>query len=216
MPNVFYPEKTPKIKFKISSKPSHQECIEYFLSFLKSFDEFSESTFENMIPALEYGHWKKNNHLFKTGEEHSYLNFIVSGAFVFYKEEKKSKNILGFLTECNFCSPVVGFLTKQPSEEAALCVENCYGLKISLKNFLILMKRNDFASFIQNINLKMLNYLTNRMYSFQSMDAKQRYDALLVENPEVFMRFSSQDIALFLGIEPATLSRIRKEKNKFK
>lgn len=78
------------------------------------------------------------------------------------------------------------------------------------------MKRNDFASFIQNINLKMLNYLTNRMYSFQSMDAKQRYDALLVENPEVFMRFSSQDIALFLGIEPATLSRIRKEKNKYK
>jgi DNA-binding MurR/RpiR family transcriptional regulator len=54
------------------------------------------------------------------------------------------------------------------------------------------------------------------MYSFQSMDAKQRYDALLVENPEVFMRFSSQDIALFLGIEPATLSRIRKEKNKYK
>lgn len=214
MTNIFYPEKTPIIKFDNPKKPTHQECVQYLTAFLKQFEEFKESDLEEITSKFEYMKWNKGQTIFEVGEVHEFLNFIVLGAFEFYTEDEMGRNIIGFLTECNFCSPIKNFYSRQPSEEGAQCEEVCYGLRISLDNFLLLMQRKDFFYFFQNLNLKMLEYFTNRIKTFQVMDARGRYELLIKETPEVFTRFSSQRIARFLGIKPETLSRIRKDERK--
>lgn len=107
MANIFYPEKTPAASFVQPAKPSQQECINYFVSFLRQFDVFANSDFEEVIPMLKYTHWKKNQPVFEVGKVHTYMNFVVSGAFEFYAEDQHGRSIIGFLTACNFCSPSI-------------------------------------------------------------------------------------------------------------
>lgn len=214
MANVFYPEKTPAASFVQPAKPSQQECINYFVSFLRQFDVFANSDFEEVIPMLKYTHWKKNQPVFEVGKVHTYMNFVVSGAFEFYAEDQHGRSIIGFLTACNFCSPIYNFFSRQPSTEGVLCVEESYGLQISLDHFILLMQRPDFAAFFRQMNHHLLDYYSQRIKAFQAMSARERYEVLLKENPDIFNRFPLQDIARYLGVQPETLSRIRNEKKK--
>ena len=43
-----------------------------------------------------------------------------------------------------------------------------------------------------------------------NMDATQRYEHIMQNHPWIFQRFSLKDIASFIGIAPASLSRLRK------
>ncbi len=53
--------------------------------------------------------------------------------------------------------------------------------------------------------------LEKRMFSYQREDAKQRYQKLLEEAPEVIQEIPLQYIASYLGVSQRHLSRIRKE-----
>jgi CRP-like cAMP-binding protein len=49
-----------------------------------------------------------------------------------------------------------------------------------------------------------------RIYSFISMEAKDRYLLLLKEQPELIKNAKQEHIASYLGITPSSLSRIKK------
>lgn len=212
--NIFYPNYTPQITFSSTKVPNKEECIAYFFQFLKNFSQFSDTNLSEISHYLHYRKWKKNEYIFEAGKSYEYMTFIVKGAIEYYTEDKNGKHIIGFLTECNFCSPMKTFFEKLPSEEGVICTEETYGLQISLSDFIYLMQRQDFSNFFQLLNREVLHYFEKRLKSFQSLDAKERYDTMLKENPELFHRFPLQDISNFLGIKPETLSRIRKGKLK--
>ncbi len=214
MANIFYENHTPQLKFKLSHKPSHEECKAYFIQFLRNFNMFSEHDLKNIEKCLEYGVWKKNEAIFKTGEVGEYLNFICQGAVKYYTEDENGQHIIGFLTECNFCSPMKNFLSRLPSDEGVTCIEDSYGLKIPLYDFITILEQKPFAEFFQKLNSDLLYFFEQRLISFQSLDAKGRYELTQKEEPHIFHRYSLQDIANFLGITPETLSRIRNEKGK--
>ena len=56
--------------------------------------------------------------------------------------------------------------------------------------------------------------IRDRLTSFQSMDAKGRYELMLSQYPDVFEKFTMQDISNYMGIKAETLSRLKKEIDK--
>lgn len=54
--------------------------------------------------------------------------------------------------------------------------------------------------------------LEDRVFSFLSMSAEERYDHLFDQNKELFNIVPLQNLASMLGMTPETLSRIRKKK----
>ena len=46
------------------------------------------------------------------------------------------------------------------------------------------------------------------------MDAKGRYELMLSQYPDVFEKFTMQDISNYMGIKAETLSRLKKEIDK--
>ena len=49
-----------------------------------------------------------------------------------------------------------------------------------------------------------------RIKDFQVLNAKERYLKLLKARPDIVQQVPVQDLAAYLGIEPPSLSRIRK------
>ena len=68
----------------------------------------------------------------------------------------------------------------------------------------------------QNICKDLADFKSREMISrsvqFQTLSASERYDLFCKENPEIVQKVALKHIASYLGIDIATLSRIRKKK----
>jgi CRP/FNR family transcriptional regulator, anaerobic regulatory protein len=53
--------------------------------------------------------------------------------------------------------------------------------------------------------------LVNRTEDLQLLSAEQRYLKLMEQNPQIIQRVPQYYVASFLGVEPQSLSRIRKK-----
>ena len=54
--------------------------------------------------------------------------------------------------------------------------------------------------------------MTWRMESVMLMDSKSRYNTLMNFYPKLFLRVSNYDMAMYLGMSPETLSRLKSQK----
>jgi hypothetical protein len=73
----------------------------------------------------------------------------------------------------------------------------------------------DFPEFNQTGRLVTEHYYIKseeRTINLQTLDAKQRYEKLISEYPEILQKASLGQIASFLSIKQETLSRIRSKK----
>ena len=68
------------------------------------------------------------------------------------------------------------------------------------------------ANFTKFILGKLLAQTAERVTSLQHMTAKERYDALMTDDPNIVLRAPLGNIATYLGISQETLSRIRSGK----
>jgi CRP-like cAMP-binding protein len=118
---------------------------------------------------------------------------------------------MAFLTEGNHCAPVKSFYYQTKSEIGAVTTEDVYGLQISFDKFQQLLRdRPVYENLFTLLIHENVMYLKNRLKSFQSLDANERFNLLMKENSEILNRFSMLDIANYLGIKPETLSRLRR------
>lgn len=65
------------------------------------------------------------------------------------------------------------------------------------------------ANFSRYILGNLMSQMAERIASLQYMTARERYHALLKDNPDIVLRAPLGMIASYLGISPETLSRIR-------
>ncbi|MDB5226528.1 MAG: putative transcriptional regulator, Crp/Fnr family [Bacteroidota bacterium] len=210
MANLFHPNYTPVLKFLIDEKPSAKECIQYFTLFLSNFTFLKKTDIHEITTCWEFFSAKKNDTLLTSNRACDTIYFICKGAVKYYIEDEDGKYITAFLTEANFCAPVADFYSQFVSPNGAQCVEDVYGVKLSYKHYRqLIKKRIGFERFFEILIQQNAKHLKNRLKSFQSQGAQQRYDQLMQDNSEVFNRFMMQDISNYLGVKPETLSRMR-------
>lgn len=110
-----------------------------------------------------------------------------------------------------------GLMTSIQTQKPSL-----YGLQAMEKTIVLvlpvveLMKLKDsslvHAKAFQDMLLAMTSYTSHRMISLQTQSAKERYEALIQSEPDLFQRVNLGHIASFLGITIQSLSRIRADK----
>lgn len=214
MANLYFKGYTPHLQFK-RTKPTYQECLDYFVEFLKHFSFINEDDLVNLGKYWEYYSAKKNEPIVLNDEVCEYIVFNCKNAVKHVIENNNQQNVIELLTESNFCTSIKSFVLKIPSESSFICTQNTYGLKLSLENFNKLMKQHPvFEQIMNQAHVKITDHLFTRLTLFQSLDSTGRYDALMKEHPEVFSKFTMNDISNYLGIKPETLSRLRKKKEK--
>ena len=84
-------------------------------------------------------------------------------------------------------------------------------MKITKAQFLDLVDRShDFAKWVMWISMGQL-WLYEKKLAIINGDAKERFEALIMNRPEIIEKVSSKNIASYVGVTPIYLSKLKKE-----
>ncbi len=150
--------------------------------------------------------------LIKEGKIENHLYFLTNGIVKGYKINN-GKIVIEHLVENNsFFTSIDSFISRTVSKEYFETITNCSICKISITDLNILKASSKkWSNLIETITHENLRCKMERVNDFQTLTAKERYLKFLKNSPHLALNVSIENIASFLGMEPQSLSRIRKQ-----
>ena len=171
----------------------------------------SDEELEEVLSFFKMMQVKKNEILISPGETSQRIYFVGTGCLrIFFLTAGGTEATRHFAFENQFATALVSFITNETSKEFVQAIEDTNLYYIS---------QNDFYHLLQiipqweKLYRHYLEYAyvtnTNRLMSFITLDATERYRQLLAQNPGVVMRMPNKMVASYLNISQETLSRLK-------
>ena len=184
---------------------------EQLTNYIRERVNVSEEELQQILSHYKPLKLKRNEVLLSEGEAARRMFFVVKGCLrVYFIKEDGTEVTRRIVFENAFSTTLVGFITRQPSREFTQAIE---------ATSILYIDRDDFYSLLETIPVwekfyrQYLEYAyvnnTNRLMSFITLDATEKYRQLLEENPEIVQRLPNRIVASYLNISPETLSRLK-------
>lgn len=141
-----------------------------------------------------------------------YAYYLLSGVVkISMRRDDGQERVLDFFFPGQFFSAYTSFLTQQVSDVAIEALSECTAEKIQYAEMQNAYKSSLLANKLGRVVAEYY-YIrkTNREKDFLVRSAAERYKDLFDSRPELVQQIPVQLIARYLGIEPESLSRIRK------
>lgn len=155
---------------------------------------------------------KAKTKLLEAGKIERYIYFLEKGVVRGY-QIVEGKVVIGHLVDAGqfFCS-IDSFTSETPSLDCFDTLADCVIHRISKSDFEKLRDSSDtWTKLVESIMNEYFNCKLERTRDFQSLSAKERYLKFIKENGNLALNVSIENIASYLGMEPQSLSRIRKQ-----
>ncbi|MEM9920718.1 MAG: Crp/Fnr family transcriptional regulator [Bacteroidota bacterium] len=180
--------------------------VDYFSQYMTlSEEEVQLIRNENLI--REY---KKNDFLLKEGQIATVCFLVLKGCVKRYYLEDGEERIMEFYTENDPIAPV-SYTTKEPSQYFLSCVEPCIiSTGTEERTQLFLQKFPRFIPIFVKIGDSLAAKKQVFLDDFKNLSPENRYQKLVETRPDLINRVPQYMIASYLGIQPESLSRIRK------
>lgn len=158
-------------------------------------------------------HLPKNRVIEEEGRIPKYLYFIVSGYVrLFHYDDKGDEVTTHINCPPGFITSYSSFISQEKSNENLECITGCELLRITKPDLdLITRQSAAFRDFSFLVFQQSITYNENRAKELATLTAEQRYQKLMKNYPHILHNVPLQYIASFLGMNPKSLSRIRKE-----
>ncbi|UZR97677.1 Crp/Fnr family transcriptional regulator [Chondrinema litorale] len=180
------------------------------IKFISQFITLSKEDEEILLKLNLVKEFKKGTNLLKEGELAKNCYLVLKGCIRSYYLVDGEEKITEFYTEHQPVTPV-SYTTKKPSEYYLETLEDCIlslGTPASTKELIKQFPRIETVSlFISN------QLLVNSQVSFdnyRNLSPEQRYFKLLETRQDLCNRVPQYMLASYLGIQPQSLSRIRR------
>ncbi len=156
---------------------------------------------------------KKGSILAAAGTVHDHHNFIVSGYMRAYHIDEKGQEITTDINDGpRFFTSYNNFMHRTPSNENLHCISDCELLQIKRDDVDVTAKigitQMDYSLKILQLHMEKNK---QRLIDLATLTAEERYLKLMKERPLVLQNIPLKYIASYLGINPGSLSRIRKD-----
>lgn len=179
-------------------------------SHIEKIVSLSDEEFDFVKSHFNKKEFKKNDFLIEKGNLVEEFFFVLSGLLKLTNLDDFGKeHIISFAMEDWWESDFQAFHTKAKATMSLQCIEDTSVLSLSLENY---------KSLCENIHKMEYFFLTKanlghlasqqRILSFLSSSAKERYDQLLKKYPTLLQRVPKTLIASYLGVSRETLSRL--------
>lgn len=173
----------------------------------------SDSERNLCVQYFEPVRYPKNRIIEEEGKIPGYLYFVLSGFVRLFHYNDKGDEITTHIN-CppGFITSYVNFANQQKSDENLECITECELLRIKKSDLDKLIGQSPaFKDFSILVFQQSLSYNETRAKELATLNAEQRYLKLMEEHPEVLQNVPMQYISSFLGMNPKSLSRIRKQ-----
>lgn len=155
---------------------------------------------------------KKAEFLLKKGRICDQLSFIQDGLVRIYTPVGDKEVTQWISTQGYFVTDLASFLFQTPARWNIQALTDCTLYTINKAAY------NDIGNTIKDWHLiekifisKCFIMLEERVFSHLSLSAEDRYQKLMLQQPELFNQVPLQYLASMLGMTPETLSRLRKK-----
>ncbi|MEO1051028.1 MAG: cyclic nucleotide-binding domain-containing protein [Bacteroidota bacterium] len=155
--------------------------------------------------------FKKGTILLRQGQVPNQCFMVVEGCVREYTIRNGVEKTTGFFTEGDKITPHAYDDNGQPSDHFLECLEDCI-ITISNRAYerrlLELLPR--LAEVMPAFALEELKKAKSEWTQFVTSSPEERYNHLMETRPSLFNRVAHHQIASYLGMQPQSLSRIRK------
>ncbi|WP_162996532.1 Crp/Fnr family transcriptional regulator [Mucilaginibacter celer] len=161
----------------------------------------------------------KGQTIFKDGEIAKYFYFIISGKARSYYADRAGKTITWAFhfneTQSDFKNLFIvdykSFLTQTPGNLYIEALTDIRAIRIGTRGFNLNADHVPvLEKCVQKLKEHSLIAAYNRIFHLLTLSASDRYNHLLSNEPHLLQMFADKYLASYLGIEPPSLSRIRK------
>ena len=177
---------------------------------LEEIISLSDDEFEYVLSHFKIRKLKK--HQFVVQEGHRVENdfFIVSGCLKSFHTDNEGKlHIIRFGLQNWWITDYEAYYNQSIATVNIDCIEDSEVLCLSYENReKLCAELHKMEHFFRKKTNKSNVALQKRILSLLSNNAKERYDMLLEQYPELFQKVPKQLIAAYLGVSRETLSRL--------
>ncbi|NIJ44454.1 CRP-like cAMP-binding protein [Wenyingzhuangia heitensis] len=170
----------------------------------------TDEEFSFVLSHFSFEKHKKNDFLIYQGENVSHCYYVVHGLLkLVYNDGNGKQHIVSFAMEDWWESDFSAYFMKNKAKMTLQCIEDTITFSISLKNY---HKLSAELPKMQSFFLEKSNsgYIAsqNRILSFLTSNATERYNQLLKQYPLLIQRVPKSLLASYLGVSRETLSRL--------
>lgn len=178
---------------------------------LQKYYYFTEQDWKYTMQYYVPDHLKAKNYFLKLGKISNKVAYIKSGTLrAFFFNDKGEEVTTNFFKQDHVVISIWSFNNQKPSKESIIAIEDCELLSITYENMKKLIKLvPKWQRITQDVDSLKYSRMHKRTIEFQTLSASERYKQFIENNPEILQRVALKHIASYLGIDIATLSRIR-------
>lgn len=154
----------------------------------------------------------KGQYVFRQGDQQENLFVIEQGLVKAYYQTREGKVFIkSFLREGDCIASLQSVVDQAACSFSVVALEDCRVWEVPRRALLNTLAASptlmvETHQFLLRLAMKK----EQREYEFLCLSPEQRYRLFCAREAELIPRLSQQDIALYLGITPVALSRIRK------
>ncbi|MFD1552884.1 Crp/Fnr family transcriptional regulator [Putridiphycobacter roseus] len=186
--------------------------MENLINYIKSRISIDQKDIDFVKKYLVFEELPAQTIILSAGKVERYIYFLSEGIVKGYQNMDGKIVVQHLVIENDFFTSLESFMTQTPSLDYYETVTNCKLVKVAKSDFDILQNETHFwGDFVNEITNEHLNCKLERVKDFQLLTAKERYLKFVEQSPKLARHVSIENIASFLGMEPQSLSRIRKQ-----
>lgn len=191
--------------------PNFHKMADKLIAEIKTIADFSDDDIALFMQAMEESFIPKGEHFLKDGQVSRHIGYLKSGLMMYYKIIDGTETPADFAMEHGWVVYLKSFTTNTISDMSIKALEDTHLLVLSnvkmselfaaQPKFMAIRSYYTELSFIRN---------TNHASNLATLNAKQRYYKFMEDYPQLINRVPQYYIAAYLGIQPQSLSRLRK------
>lgn len=170
--------------------------------------KFSEFISAHGVPMRKAA----GDHVFNQGDSDQSLYIVQSGLLkAYYLSSDGKENIKSFIVAGDNIGSLVAAYAKQQCSFSLVCLQDTQLIKVDFQAIYDVSRDNlEIASTVVDFLLAFAMKKERREFELLCLSAEDRYRLLLKNMPDIAERVTQNEIALYLGITPVGLSRIKK------
>jgi len=183
------------------------------LKFIHSYSDFSEESWDLLRSVIIETEFRKGDHLVEADKVCNSLFFIRKGYCRAFNIQDGIEINTSFYFENDIATNMNSYVFNQNSTFAIQACEPVSAYRFDKSDVFEISKKAPEIELIAKRNLQMIAAKQEKQLElYRLLTARQRYEYLEKNQPEIIQRVSLTQLSSYLGVARETLSRIRNKR----